>query len=243
MTDDSKEQMMQQFQQYLDETANQKRSQEENAKQELLHHFQSFLQDDIEMYQTSPERAPDLFTLLAQQTALKNEVKLESRQFKNALDKFNETVDLLKQNNQHLTAQIVQQEQQYLEETTRLERHFLLDLIELRDRLFAGFEQTKDYPAGFFAKKSKQQFIDTVSQGMSMNIERLDKILKKHAVIAIDTIGQSFNPDIMRATALEYHPEHPEGIVIAEQQTGFMYKNELLRIADVIVNKRKQENE
>nr|MBP6583493.1 nucleotide exchange factor GrpE [Chromatiaceae bacterium] len=52
---------------------------------------------------TLPEgEAPDLFTLLAELAALRNEVKLESRQVKSALDQFGDLFDTLRDANRRL---------------------------------------------------------------------------------------------------------------------------------------------
>lgn len=244
MTSSTENQMLKRFEQCLEETAIQKRAIEATAKQELLSNFQSFLQDDSQAYQVDTEKEPDLYTLLAQQTALKNEVKLESRQFKTALDKFDEVFDALRQNNEQLKTELAQQRQQHLNQLAKFECDFLLDLLDLRDRLQAGWIQTKDYHPGWLARsKGNQLFIENMCQGLEMNVERLDEILHRHNVTPIKAIGMPFQPDMMQAIAVEHDSNQPDAIVLSEQRTGFIHQDTLLRIAEVIVNKRNETNE
>ncbi|OQY48555.1 MAG: hypothetical protein B6247_24935 [Candidatus Parabeggiatoa sp. nov. 2] len=63
---------------------------DESTKEKLITQFSAYL----DSYQVNEEtQQTDLFSLFTELAALRNEVKLESRQVKNALDLFKETFD------------------------------------------------------------------------------------------------------------------------------------------------------
>ena len=69
-------------------------------QQALLARLASYLEQQDQADTAAPTagvaEAPDLFTLLSELAALRNEVKIESRQVKAALDQFGELFDLLR---------------------------------------------------------------------------------------------------------------------------------------------------
>ena len=51
----------------------------------------------------------------------------------------------------------------------------------------------------------------------------------------IKALGELFNPSLMEAVATVNDPEQPEGLVVAELLRGYLYQNEVLRVAQVKV--------
>jgi molecular chaperone GrpE len=54
----------------------------------------------------------------------------------------------------------------------------------------------------------------------------------------IDALGARLDPQRMRAVGVESAQDAPEGIVLREVRRGFLHGQELLRAAEVIVNKK-----
>lgn len=190
----------------------------------------------------TPAEPPDLFTLLAELAALKNEVKIESRQVKTALDQFRELFDALKQDNTRLEQQLAVQAERCREQQQERERALLLELLELRDRLQAGHAQARRYSPGWLARRGgAQTFVAGMAEGMEMNLGRLDAILGRRRVQSIASLGEPFDPHTMQAVDVEHDPGLAEGEVVGELRPGYWHENHLLRAAEVIVNKRAEE--
>lgn len=218
----------------------------EDAKAALLERFRAYLEEEPHTREGSDEGiddrdetdAPDLFTLLAELAALKNEVKLESRQVKTALEQFRDLFDSLRQANEHLSAELSRRQQDARDIALNAERDILLELIELRDRLRDGRGQAAAYRPNWLAHASgAAEFITGMTQGLSMNLRRLDETLDRREVRPIQVVGQPFDPRIMRALEVGRDPAQPIGTVLAELRTGYRRGESLLRLADVIVNK------
>ncbi|MDZ7852213.1 MAG: nucleotide exchange factor GrpE [Halomonas sp.] len=218
------------------------------TQEHLLSRFRDYL-DSVESREadgaTQPDaaaEAPDLFSLFTALEALKNEVKLESRQVKAALDQFRELFDALEGEKQRLQAQLDRQAEQQQAQEAAEQRDLLVEMLELRDRMHAGYRQAHDHRPGWLARRDgSQRFIDGMAQGMKMNLGRLDTLLKRQSVHPIETLGQPFDPHTMQAVDVAREPQQPDGIVLGERRSGYWHDTRLLRSAEVVVNKHSEE--
>lgn len=211
------------------------------TREQLLGRFSAYL-DDLDDAPAPDEApapaAPDLFTLLAQLAALKNEVKIESRQVKGALDQFRDAFDLVRQAQARLEdgqAQRVEAQRRAREDQ---QRDLLLELLELRDRLQAAADQAHRYRPGWFARRGGAAgFVTAMGTGLGMNLRRLDDLLARRGVQALRVIGQRFDPQTMHAAEVGRDPNQATGLVLAEVRRGFVQGERLLRPAEVVVNR------
>lgn len=186
--------------------------------------------------------APDLFTLLAEVAALKNEVKLESRQVKSALDQFREAFDLVRQAQTRLVEGESQRVEAERQARQGAERDLLLELLDLRDRLQAGYDQARRYHPGWLHRRNRADaFIGGMAQGLGMNLKRLDDTLARRGVRPLPVMGRRFDPQTMQAAEAGRDPTQPDGLVLAELRRGFVQGERLLRPAEVVVNLLKDE--
>jgi molecular chaperone GrpE len=121
-------------------------------------------------------------------------------------------------------------------------RPLLLDILDLRDRLAAGLRSggaAAHQPRWFerFRLKAKAK-AEPWREGLIMTLRRLDRLLADRRIVAIDTVGQPFDPRLARAIATIQDPVAGEGLVVEELRPGFMWEDELLRAAEVTVAKR-----
>lgn len=212
-----------------------------DSQEALLQRFRAYLEDPVarDTHEPAAQSAPDLFSLLAEVAALKSEVKIESRQFKSALEQFRELFDTLQQDKTRLEQQLLQQQTQAQTQQEEKERALLMELIELRDRLLAGHVQAKRYAPSWLARRGgAETFVSGMAQGMAMNLERLDGMLTRRDVHQIDTLGKPFDPYTMQAVDIAHDTRRPEGEVLDVLRTGYWHGPRLLRLAEVIVNKR-----
>jgi len=210
----------------------------DDAQEALLARFRAYLEAEPHDEGADEPNAPDLFTLLAELSALKNEVKLESRQVKTALEQFRDLFDSLQQANRQLSSELARRQQDAREIALSAERDILLELVELRDRLQDGRAQAAAYRPNWLAYASgAAEFITGMTQGMGMNLRRLEETLERREVRPIEVVGKPFDPRIMRAIEVGRDPTFAPGTVIAETRKGYRRGESLLRLADVIVNK------
>jgi molecular chaperone GrpE len=217
---------------------------DERDKEYLLARFRAYL----EAAGATPEEAPvagdgpDLFTLLAEVAGLKAEVKVESRQVKAALDQFRELFDLLRQAQQRLEDDLNRQQQREDMGRQAAEQDLLLELLDLRDRLQAGLNQGQGYSPGWLARRGgAETFVAGMSQGLGMNLRRLDEILHRRGVRPLQVLERAFDPQTMHAGEVTEDRARPAGQVVGELRKGFTHHDRLLRAAEVVVNKLKAE--
>jgi len=214
---------------------------DEAAKDQLAARFRAYLDGAAEALEagtvTDGEPIPDLFTLLAEVAALKNEVKLESRNLKSALDEFRDLYAALREANTRLAEEQARSLEQERRLGERAQKELLLDLLELRDRLQAGQDQAERFRPEALVRRSAVRFIGSMAEGMAMNLRRLDETLARRGVRPLSALGQPFDAHTMHAVELARDPDQPTGLVVGELRKGFLYRDELLRSAEVVVNR------
>ncbi len=212
--------------------------------EQLVEQFRTWLESsadspDALIKSNTDADATDLFSLYTELAALKNEVRLESRQLKTALEKFGELFDGLQETNQRQSQALEALGSANRQALDDAESRLLLEIIDLRDRLDAGLSAAVGYRATGLARLSAAptQFVTSLADGMAISLRRMDELLARYRVQPVQAISQRLNPDTMHASAVESRPAEPDGSVIAEVRKGYLRHGELLRLAEVIVNK------
>jgi molecular chaperone GrpE len=214
---------------------------DDHIKQALLSRFSAYLDSagDQPEPPDDPGETTDLYSVFAEVAGLRSEVRTESRLVKEALDQFRGVFDLLR------TSQAtVQQELDRVRAETRAQTHaalrpLLLDVIDLRDRLVAALN---------LAAAARPHWSDRLlrrnapggaewQDGLRMTLRRLDQVLLDRGVLAIHLAGQPFDPRRARVVATAIDLSVAEGTVIEEVRTGFLWDDQVLRTAEVIVSK------
>lgn len=215
------------------------------VKEQLLDRLRDYLdQDSVDLPAPDAAEAPDLFSLLAELAALKNEVKIESRQVKTALDEFRSLFDTLQQSNTRLDNELTRQREQAAKTRQETERELLMELLDLRDRIHAGQTSMSRYQPGWLARRTGvEDILSRFSEGQDMNLRRFDEILARRGVRPLETLGEYFDPHTMHAVETAHEPGQDEGQILTEIRTGFMQHEQLLRPAEVIVNKKANSHE
>ena len=79
--------------------------------------------------------------------------------------------------------------------------------------------------------------------GFKMIADKLVEILKGEGLDEVKALNQEFDPKTMEAMAIVENDDLEEDIVVEVKQTGYMYKDRLIRPAMVVVSKKtKKEN-
>jgi len=211
---------------------------DDTEKLRLVGEFRAFL----DQWENGADEAEllDLRSLLAEMAALKNEVRLESRQFRSALEELKTHGEALRLQNERLTRDLDRVRGEAAHAQRQAERRLLLGIVDLRDRLQAGADAAAARRPSALARlvPGETRFVRAVSEGLTLTLQRLDQLLETHRVRPIEVLGKPLDPQIMRALGVEAAPDAPEGVVLREVRRGFHLGGDLLRAAEVIVNKK-----
>lgn len=214
---------------------------DQTEKAALLDAFAAYL-NDVETTGSEPAEETDLFSLFTELAALRTEVKTESRQVNAALERFNEVFGLLTQAQGQLERELEQSRQALAAARRAALKPLLLELLDLHDRLEAGQLALERYRPvkGWFRIKSRRQdvqFIHSIREGQAMTLRRLEETLSRHNVRRLETLGLPADPHNMAVVELDNQTDLENGVVTAELRKGFLWDNEILRLAEVKANK------
>ncbi len=218
------------------------------VKETLLDQFRCYL-DGIE---ETPEpadapgeaagEAADLFTVFVELAAVRTELRTESRLVKEALDQFRGVFDALRSSQATLEQELKRAQAEARERGRALLRPLLLELLELRDRLADALEQPAP-PARWLDRWRRQSEPEPWREGLGITLRRLDRILADRRVVAIEMTGRRFDPRLARVVGTTRDATIGAGIVAEEVRAGFLWDEELLRSAEVIVNAAEADKE
>lgn len=97
------------------------------------------------------------------------------------------------------------------------------DLLPVIDSLEAGLDV-----AGENAR--------ALREGMELTLRQLLKVAGDHGLVAIDPLGQPFNPELHQAMSMVDDEAHPPNHVVQVYQKGWLLNERLLRPALVVVS-------
>jgi len=211
----------------------------------LAEQFNSFLEQNGEDVLTSleqqntPQNSVTLYSLFSELAALKNEVKRESMQVKDAVGQFTGLLDTLRENNQQLSVELERQQNQDEKTTFAYRLPLLEDVLDLNDSLQHTLESTKKYKPSWWERRSKRAlfFRQDMIKGLEITQRRINKILQQHHIDIIPCVGEKLNPHTMKAVKLIKDKKYANGRVLAEIRKGYIHQNNVIRLAEVAVNK------
>jgi molecular chaperone GrpE len=178
----------------------------------------------------------DLFTMLSEFTALRQEIRIQSREqvktlstLSGFIDAYQETSNLFKDRTQALAK---------LEENIRssCEKRTVLPFLEIRDALVRGLGACTAMAASKSFFRPVPRGIESVVEGYEMAIRRMDRALASVNVMPVVTVGNRFDPKTMKAVDKRSGSGMEKGMVVAELQAGFVRGQEVLRTAEVVVS-------
>jgi len=219
---------------------------DDTTRQALLSRFEAYLDTAEAEPQPLDEggETADLYSVFVELAGLRTEVRTESRLVKDALDQFRAVFEALQTSHATVQQELDRARSAAREQANAALRPVLLDLIDLRDRLVAALKLVAPAPrTSWFRRPAPTTTGDeTWQEGQRMSLRRLDQILLDRRVTPIAMLGQPFDPRRARVVATAIDAARPEGTVIEEVRAGFLWEDQVLRIADVIVTKKGEQS-
>lgn len=214
---------------------------------EILHRFEDWLDSALseeappsgiprELLTGESDGAPsaptDLHAMWAAITALTQEVKLQSRTFKQMSDTL-------------------------VRDTERRTRKEVLDsLLEIRERQLRGLKSIRAVHQNLetlqptfwdrlFAARWRKirkpiEAIAAMEEGYRLGLQSLDDLLGRFQVRPIQCEGELFDPQLMKAVDIEETGNVSEGTVVSVYRTGYEWNGEVYRPAEVRVSRLPQ---
>jgi molecular chaperone GrpE len=214
---------------------------DDSIKQALIDRFCGYLDmvEDGEEPPDDPGETADLFSVLVEMAALRSEVRTESRLVKEALEQFRGVFNSLQASQATLQRELDRARTEARDQTQSALRLLLLDVIDLRDRLVAALTLSaaarprwRDY-----LWRRDRSGVAAWQEGLRMTLRRLDQVLLDRRVVATQLVGLPFDPRLARAIGIAADSTVAEGTVIKEVRAGFLWDDQVLRTAEVIVSK------
>ncbi len=84
----------------------------------------------------------------------------------------------------------------------------------------------------------ERALLQAIAQGQDISLRRLEQILSAQQVVALAAEGKPLDPHTMRAAELDHRSDLDNGIVTEELRKGYLWQGELLRLAEVKVNRQ-----
>jgi len=208
-------------------------------KQKALADFSIWLED-------MPENDPvddrvamdgcDLYTMLTEFAALRQEIKLQTREQHKTL-KIQET--LIDEHRQIVTLYKDRIDKiDRLEATIRnsTEKKAVLPFLDIRDALVRGLSAARAACGSGGILRRPPRGIRGVVEGYELALRRFDRALAAVDIQPVITVGRPFDPACMRAVDRRKVPDKAPGIVLEEYVCGFIRGEDVIRPADVVVS-------
>ena len=215
------------------------------AKERLIEEFSACLDgwdpdDDAAADDETGEPLVNLALLFSELSVLRNEVRVQARQFKTTLDEMRALTELLSEQNKRLARDLERARETQGVTQRQAERRLLLDLIDLRDRIAAAMAVFEGYQPGFFSRLATQEtrLAQGLGEGIALTLSRLDDALLERHVRPIEAVGKPLDPNTMRVVGVKHEAQRSAGEVPSVARWGYLRDEELLRLAEVIVNKK-----
>ncbi len=211
--------------------------------EELVSRFRSYLEKAGDEREEAPPKL-DLFSFYSELIALKNEVKIESRLIKQGLDHFQETSGLIEQGNLMLHSLVEGKNADKGNKGGGTDLPIILKgLLDLYDGICASLQTlpdpTRPGPWYRWKRRGDTKVIDSIHEGQEMLKRRVVDLLADCGAQPMEVADHEFDPRTMRAVGADSIPGLGDGMVSREIRTGFTLNGEILRLADVRVNRHK----
>ena len=181
----------------------------------------------------------DLFTVFVELAALRNEVRTESRLVKEALDQFRGVFATLQSSHATLEQELKRARAESAGARAGAPATVAAGVARPARPAGRRAAAARSGPARWLDRWRRRRPAepDSWREGFGMTLRRLEHILAERRVVRIELMGQRFDPHLGRVIGTTHETGVEAGIVVDEVRAGFLWDDELLRPAEVIVTK------
>jgi molecular chaperone GrpE len=234
-------------------------------QQDLFEKFLNFLQTEPELPEylgEEPESGPsfDPYQMVAEWIALRHEVKQQGKLLQSTQNTLQQAFDTLKSEKADLQQQLETSRKQGLAEVSQKSLwRDLLGVMDALDQAIAHWQEQIDslaqptQPQSFWRRllqpersasgaetsASVREILVSNQQGIDLIRRSLLDVLRQQQVTPIEALGKPFNSQTMYAIGRQESTSVPENTIIQEVVRGYLWREQVLREAQVIVAVRK----
>lgn len=226
---------------------------EKGWKSELESRFREWVEEQSELPETegeggdgdgggggggSLEPGPSLYQFHEELCAMRGELRKGFRKSSETFSRFADSLVGFNDYLQDARTQLARLQAATSGEGSGSRRELLLPLTDLLARLGRIEGILKSPPRRRFALFGAgrwERYWRSLRDGYDILLRHYEQLLRTEGVIRIPALNAPFDPRVMVAIATEARPNLPDGQVIEELSPGFLYKDEVLRLAEVVV--------
>ena len=185
-----------------------------------------------------PPPPVDLVTLLGEMTALKTEVRAETRAARDVRDGLVESQAALREELARASAREERSRAAADGERTQEQRRAARALLAVLDRIEAlGRAARAARPRGIWPWRRVDPAVRSLAEGLALTEARVAESLGGMGMTRIVTASQPLDPRRMEAIGTTHVPGAPDLVVAEELVSGWMHGAEVFRAAQVVVNR------
>ena len=206
------------------------------------------------------DHEPDLYSFYEELCVLRNEFRKNARRSHETFSRFGEDLSDFQKVIHSLSLRLerLTKDENHIEMVSK-QKLFLpiIDIYErlkrLESKLEAHADKPDEAPSNVWRRawdKMKNAFSDvskspaaiqsSVREALSITLSHFEAILAEEGISRIETVGKCFDPSRMTAVEAIVSEGYPPNTIIEELSAGFMFRENVLKLANVTVSKLKE---
>lgn len=215
----------------------------ESWKSEIERDFKRWLNELTELSDVNPfPEEPDLYSFYQELCVLRNELRVGGRRNQEVLTRFGESLSSFQKTITDLQSRLFQIDKEKADSEHFSRKPLFIPLVDILERMERLKDKLSSPPGKTFFKSDSnwRNAWNRLKDGFDITCSYLESLLKKEGITRIETVGMPFDPAYMTAVAVEYTERYPMNQVLEEVSPGFLYRGEIIKLAEVKIAKMKE---
>lgn len=209
-------------------------------KSDIESNFKQWLNELTGIQESPPlPEEPDLYSFYQELCVLRNELRVGGRRNQEVLTRFGESLSDFQKIIADIQSRLCQVDKERGEGELLSRKRLFIPLVDVLERMERLKERLSSPPRKTLFKSDTnwRNTWNAFKDGYDITYSYLDSLLKKEGITRIETVGMPFDPAYMTAIAVEHTARYPVNQVIEEIAPGFLYKGEIIKLAEVKIAK------
>lgn len=212
----------------------------ESWKSAIESDFKQWLNELTEIPEVNPlPEEPDLYSFYQELCVLRNELRVGGRRNQEVLTRFGESLSDFQKIITDLQNKLYQMDKEKGAGELLSRKRLFIPLVDMLERMGRLNERLSSPPRKslFRSDINWRDAWNSFKNGFDITYSYLNSLLEKEGITRIETAGMPFDPAYMTAVGVEHTDRHPVNQVIEEIAPGFLYKGEIIKLAEVKIAK------